>query len=50
MLRGTVYIQGMTEATRREEKTMEGDRSGKKAIELYGSLWKTRESSISNFR
>jgi len=27
---------------------MEGNRSGKKAIELYGSLWKTQESSISN--
>ena len=26
---------------------MEGNRSGKKAIELYGSLWKTQESSIS---
>jgi len=27
---------------------MEGDRSRKKAMELYGSLWKTQESSISN--
>jgi len=26
---------------------MEGDGSRKKAMELYGSLWKTRESSIS---
>jgi len=27
---------------------MEGNGSGEKVIELYGSLWKTRESSISN--
>jgi len=27
---------------------MEGNGSREKVIELYGSLWKTRESSISN--
>jgi len=46
MLRSTVYIHGSTEATRRWEKPIEGNRSKEKVIEPYGSLWKTRDSSI----
>jgi len=41
MLRGTVYIHGMTEATGRQEKAIEGNGNREKVIELYGSLWKT---------
>jgi len=46
ILRSTVYIHGLTEATRRWEKPIEGNRSKEKVIEPYGSLWKTQDSSI----
>ena len=46
MLKGTVYIHGETEATRRWEKVMESDGNRKKVIEPYGSLKKTQEQSI----
>jgi len=38
MLMGTVYIHEEVEATRRQEKAMEDDRSRKKVVEPYGSL------------
>jgi len=38
MLEGTVYIRKTTETTRRYEKAMEGERTGEKVMEPYGSL------------
>ena len=46
MLLETVYIQEGMEATGRLQKAMESDRSKEKVMEPYGSLQKTRESSI----
>jgi len=49
MLLGTLYIQEETEHTRSQEKAKEGRRTKREHMETYGSLWKTREQSISKY-
>jgi len=49
MLLGTVYIHVQREATRRQEKVMEGHGTRQGRMETYGSLWKTREQSIDKY-